>query len=441
MKEITVDWLRSELIRLGAVIAETRVLHDSGVRLHVPGDPIAPAQLQLMQDLGMKRLHLLEPGEMEAAATQALEVERVSTHALEAGDRIFVELRDPTGAVILPAGGAVDSRAIAALAPYPPQVVAIRKRFLDAAREQARLYLAGVPAKEARAKRPDTRVTQVTAGREDRVRFPLVPRAKVRVALREDFQRTVVVNTLLAEGHEAAEVAPGRAVAEVRESKADVLLVDLADAAFVAGELRKSFPLFQTAVLAAAGEGKGGEVYKALGAGANGSVPAPVRRDRLLESVRGALAALGKSVRLRPAVLGERRKAARENGNFICSIADRFLSKPLPVTELMVLDVTDEGMRVEYTRPAWPAPWAYIAHSVHPKHFWYDYSRLNALGREFVVVLPAPGRAPVEISASVAYVAPSGPLEVMGLSLIRSRGSVKEQVTTIRGQAPGSRRS
>lgn len=444
MREMTVDWLKGEALRLGAVIAEARILADSGARIHSPGDAITPVHLDLMTVLGMRVLHALEPGESEPSAAEALGRERVEASHLAAGDLLFGEVRGRDGRVLSPAGSTVDASKLEAMATAAPGTVQIRKRGLSAAREHARQYLLQAPPRSSRAKRPDTRVTQVTGARDIRLRFLLVPRARAVVALRDDFQRTLVANTLSAEGHEVKEVGAAGAAAAAKEWKAEVLVTDLASAAAVAGELRKSYPLFATAVIATAEEGKGGEVFKALVAGANGSVAVPPRRDLLLESVRGALAALGRSVRLAPHVLGDRRGARRENGNFACKLADKFLSKPLAVTDVMVLDVTGEGMRVEYTRPAWPVSWAYVGHSVHPKHYWYNYSRLNALGRDLTVVLAAPGRPPVEAQATVVHVALAGALEVIGLSLQRARDSVREHVTSIRGYPgglPGTKRA
>jgi CheY-like chemotaxis protein len=384
MKEVAVDWLKGEIHRLGAVVTGTRLFHSSGVRLHGPGEPLTKAHLQLLQELEVKSLFLLEPGETEAAAAAGL-----------------------------------------------------RSGATDVLLGTAERYLENAPAHATRAKRPDTRLAQATAAREAKLRHPFQAQARVLVAVRDEFQRTILLNTLSAEGHEVSEVEAAKAAAAAREGKADLLIADLADAGAAAAEIRKSYPLFGTVVLAAAPEGKGAEAFKALGAGANGTVALPPRRDPLLESLRAAMAALGKTARMAPWVLADRRKAPRENGNFTCKMTDRFLSKPLPVSDVLVLDVTEEGMRVEYTRPAWPTSWAYIGHSVHPKHYWYNYSRLNALGRDVTVVLSSQGKAPLEAQATVAWVAPAGPLERIGLSLHRARDSVRQHITTIRGLPPG----
>src|SRR5204863_5491480 len=48
MREVTVETLRGEVIRLGAVVTQTRVLHVTGARLHAPGSVLGSAEIRTL---------------------------------------------------------------------------------------------------------------------------------------------------------------------------------------------------------------------------------------------------------------------------------------------------------------------------------------------------------------------------------------------------------
>lgn len=437
MREVSVPALKEELLLLGGVVAQTRVLHPCGLKLHSPGDPITLAHLGRMEELGIDRVYLLEPGEGEAAALQALSTELLPRERLLTGDVLAEDLRGADGAVLARAGAVLGPALIAQC----PAQVSVRRRGLATLSFQAREYAAALPRPEARPLRADTRVTEVTRVRTLSLRPLLVPRARVLVGLADEFQRVLVANTLAAEGHEPTDLAPAAEAAKAAlRLLPDLLIVDLGEAAGVGALLRGAREAGRVALLAASGPVGAAESHRALELGANDLLPLPARRDVLLEKVRGCLHAQGRGVSVAPAVLAERRPAAREAANFVCGLQDKFLSRPLPVPTARVLDVHEGGLRIEYAAPSWDAPWAVTPHTVHPKHFWYAYSKASPLGRDLTVTLPAPGALPMETLARVVHVARRKDVEVAGLAFQRVRGSVREHLTQIRGKTDVTRR-
>src|SRR4051812_17123768 len=108
MREVTVEALRGEIIRLGALVTQTRVMHASGVRLHAPGSVLRPAECQAMQEVGIKVVFLLEAGESEAAALKALTTEPVAAFDLAVGDQLAEDLKDAAGGILLKSGTRID---------------------------------------------------------------------------------------------------------------------------------------------------------------------------------------------------------------------------------------------------------------------------------------------------------------------------------------------
>lgn len=410
VRELPVDFLREEVLRLRAVVPQTKVLHPCGKRLHSAGDPITGAHVKVMTELGVRALLALEPGEEERELQKELAGQRIARADLRPGEAVEREI------------------------PGSAEVI-VRRRDMAEVTRQAEEYLARIPARPAKVPRQDTRLTRMLQKEAFPVRPLLVPQARVLVAVPDDFLRALLVNTVLGAGHEVQESRDaGGAAAAAKQFKPDAILADLADAAPIASELRKSDEFRMTALLAVAEEGRHHDVYKALMAGANGAVPKPPRREVLLEAVRAGMEALGRAVRFKPAVTGERRKIARGPGHFVCTIRDTYLTKPLPVTGATVLDIGEGGLQIEYTLPAWPLPHAYAAHEVHPRHFFYNYARDSALGREISIVMPAPGTAPLEAFARFVHLRREGNTEIAGLAFVKVKGSVTEHVSTIRRQ-------
>ena len=436
MREVSVSALKDDVFRLGAVVTRTRLFHASGLKLHSAGDILTMAQLKAMQDGGMKSVFLLEPGEGEDGAKKALTTEMAPLDKVLASDMLAEDVRAPDGHVVAAAGTYLLAQFVGELRRHGVPWVTIRKRALETLALQAKSYLSLFPPPPGRPARPDTRLTQLTERRPAAVRPLLVPRARVIVALRDEFQRAVVTNTLGADGHEALDYASGHEAAWAAKSGAcDVVIVELSEWAAARALLRPPQDPPTVAVVIAAEQGRSPEVHKALDAGANDSFPLPARREDVLEKVLGGLRAMGRSVSVKPAVQMDRRKAAREGGHFVCSLTDKFVSKPLPVSSATVLDIGDGGLRIEYPAPAGCDRNAYRADSVHPLHFLYHYSKASPLGRDLTVVLPGPiGGKPLEGFARFVHVTRKKDYEVAGLVFQRIHGSVRDHMTTVRGR-------
>lgn len=439
MREVLVELLREELFRLSGLLTQTRVLHACGEKLHGSGEVLTTLHLKAMNEAGIRSVFLLEPGEMEAACARALSVEMVATSSLKEGDVVMEDLLAGDGSVLVPAGATIDPRWLPRAQSHRGHA-AVLKRGLDTLEAQARQYLARAPMAPPKGPRPDTRLTQVSVAKTLPIRSLMVPRAKVFVCLRDALARSMVAHTLAGEGHEAAEFADPKGMMDSLAGRPDVVILDAADGQMYGSKIRE-VPLLRTsAILVAAPEGKGPEVYRALMAGANGSLALPARRELVMDGVRAAMKVMGKSLRVKPVVQAERRRVARENVQFACRIVDKFLSKPLPVATASVADIHEAGARIEYPRPEWPSPWAYVPGSMHPKHFFFNYARVNPLGREITLAFTSPGGAAMEVQATFVHMSSSGVFEVAGLLFQHARGSVKEHMTTMRAKPAASTR-
>lgn len=433
MREVTVELLRAEMLRAGTLLTQTRVLHGCGMRIHASADTLSPLHLKAMTESGIRSVFLIEPGESEATCARTLAVEMVEPGQVVEGDIVMQELKAPDGSVWVPGTTKVDARVLQKVAAYTG-LVPVRKRGLDAGAAQARQYLGRAPLQPPKTPRPDTRVTMVTAAKDVAVKPLLLPRAKIFVSMRDDFARSLIAGTLKAEGHEALEFPDPESLGAALGSRPDVIVVDLADAKACDGF--RQHALARTAgILVASPEGQAKEVYKALQAGANGSLALPARRETVLAAVTGALRAMGKFVRVKPVVRGERRRAARESVQFVCKLLDPMISKPLPVETATVEDIHERGLRVVYQRPSWPLGWPYMAGSIHPKHFFYNYARVNPLARQVTLAFVSPGGAAMQVQAVFVHIGLDGVYETAGLSLQGlGSDSVKRHMTTMRAR-------
>lgn len=438
MREVAVSFLRDELIRLGAVVVQTRLFHPCGLKLHSPGDAVTFERLKSMQELGFEKVVLLEPGEGEQAAQRALSTEMIPLMDLRKLDVVAEDLFGADGTAAVHAGQVVDEGTLRTALRSGAGQVTIRRRNLETLVRHAQEYVDGLPPRPARPPRPDTRVNQMTTrAMPAPVRPLLVPRARVLVALKDDFQRALIANAIAAEGHEVSELSePREAALAARSTRPDAVLVDLADAAAFCGVLRAPGIEPGVAVLVVADESRREEIHKAFLAGVNEVLALPPRPQAIHEKLRGCLQAAGRRVNLRPHVQAERRAGPREPGNFACGLLDKFLSKPLAVSSATVLDVSEGGLRIEYGVPAVPGFDAWMGHAVHPRHSFYNYSKQSPLGRDLTVRLPAPrGGAPLEAMARFVHVERNKEYEIAGLAFQRVRGSVRDHLTLIRGKA------
>lgn len=441
MREVSVETLRGEVMRLGAVVAQTRILHLTGTRLHAPGSVITSAEIRSLQETGIKTVYLLEAGETEQSAQKDLQSEAVEAWGLAVGDVLVEDLKDHAGRVALRSGTIIDAVMLQGGIPGGQGRILIRRRALRGADDQAREYLARLPVPPPRVPRPDSRVTRVSEAAAGPIKILLVPRARILVTLADPFQRAFILNSYLSEGHEGfdrrwADVTAG----DLLQMKLDAIVIDLAEAPTAVPVLRRTDLLRSLAVLVAGAEDRKAEMFKALSAGANGTLPMPPRRDLLLERLRGTIQSLGRRVLVKPAVIRERRTQPREGGHFVCQIRDPFLKNPLPIHQVTALDLSEGGMRIEYARPPWPEPHAYLAHGVHPRHFCFNYAKDNPLGRDVTVTLPPAAGRDLEISAKFVHVSVTSDYETAGLVFHRVKGSVREHLSTVRGQASSTSR-
>jgi hypothetical protein len=395
-----------------------------------------------MQEVGIKSVYLLEAGESEQDALKSLTTESLSVSRLSVGDVLVEDLKASSGQVLLKSGTRIDEVFHAGPVRAASGPVLVRKRNSEGGEGQAKSYLARIPEPTPGPPRPDSRVMRAVPAPPAPLKVLLAPRARILVTIEENFQRSLVVNSYASEGHEVvnrrwADVSRG----DLQHLKLDALIVDLEDAAAAVSMLRKADLFKGVGILVAGADTRKAEIFKAISAGANGSVSLPPRRDQLLEKLRGTLQALGKRVAVKPAVLADRRTTPREGGHFVCHLSDPFLKNPLPIREATVLDLGENGIRIEYPRPAWPQAHAYLAHGVHPQHFCFNYAKDNPLGRDFVVAMPPAGGKEMQLSAKFVHVSANSDYETAGLVFHRVKGSVRDHISTVRGQVPGSTRS
>ena len=86
MIEVSGEFLRKEIVRLGAIIAQTTIFHPLGTKLHSESDPLTPAHAKLMYDVLLEKVCLLEPGEDEKSVERSLSTERIGIEKLAPGD-------------------------------------------------------------------------------------------------------------------------------------------------------------------------------------------------------------------------------------------------------------------------------------------------------------------------------------------------------------------
>jgi hypothetical protein len=434
MREVTTEFLRTEVTRLRALVTQSRVFHGSGTKLHNPGTPITPAEIRAMQEAAVKSVFLLEPGETEQSAQKLLTTESVEALSLAMGDVLAEDVRGAPGELLFKSGTIVDGAILDRGILAGLGRVSIRRRVLRGGAEQAASYLGLIPPAAPRTPRPDSRLTRAAGVAPGTIKPLLAPRARILVTVNDDFQRSLILNTYASDGHEVfdrrwADVSHG----ELQSMKLDALLIDLADAPGALQILRKTDLCKSLAILVAGLESRRPEIFKAISGGANGSVLVPPKRDALLEKLRGTIEAFGRRVNLKPALQGERRAGPREGGHLLCTLQDKFLKNPLPVQEATVLDVGEGGLRIEYSRREWPHPHAYMAHAVHPQHVFFNYAKDNPLGRDLTVSLPPAKGRTLEGNAKFVHISSNGDFETAGLVFQRMKSSVRDHMTAVRG--------
>ena len=416
MKEITADFIRQEINRLGGVIVETALYHPSGIKLHSSGDVLTLTQAKQLHEAFVLKLHLLDVGEDEWSAKKKLAVEHVIPSRVEAGDQLADDLRSPSGGLLLPAGTTIDADALQKLQTAAVLAVPIRHRKAAALEKNARDYLALNPPAAPAPKESVTRIARAAHSETSAIRTLLIPQAKVLVSITDDLVRTLVINALTSEGHQ---VIDGRPVAEVlryaEKERPHLVILNLDEAIRLLPVLREDGGLRRCGIFVYGDPAQAGALKTALMDGANDWLHRPPSRKLLSDKVTGYQALVGRKVGLPPTLRQERRRFPRQTAKVEISLKDPRPGKPLPVSTVELLDSGEGGIRADYNLPAWPYAWAYSVHGVHPRHFWYEFAKNNPLGRELIVRMPGPRGTPVEKAARVTHVAPAEDLEIIGL--------------------------
>jgi len=416
MKKVTADFIRQEVTRFGAVVAQTPIFHPCGLQLHSAGDVLGLAHAKALRESFVDELALAD---FREDPRKALGIQQVPLHQVSVGDVLSEDLRSSRNEIILPAGTTMDAANLGRLQETSLLAIPVRHRQLSSLAERARSYLSHCPAPEARLKDTATRVrnaTQAAAG----VRYLLIPQAKVLVAIEDDLLRIFLVNALTSEGHQVADrKSRTNYVQAVEEERPQVIILDLEGSEHVLPEIREMSDTRIRTVLVCSPDGRSAQIHNALLAGANDWMPRPPHRDLLNEKIQGCQGLLGRRVHLPPSLRSERRACLRVQRKGGVGLKDPVLPKPLPVPRADLIDVGDGGLRIDYNRPAWPCSWAYTGHGVHPDHYFYAYSVENPLGRDLTINFPGPRNEALERTARVVHVEPKDDvkddLEVVGL--------------------------
>lgn len=418
MKKINADFLRQEITRLGALVVETGIYHPSGQKLHGTGDALTLAHAKMLREAFLTDLYLAEFDEDIVTARKALGVQRVLPAQVVEGDVLVEDIRNLKEELLVAAGKPLVAEDLAQVHAANLLAVTIRSRELGALTEKAERYLSQLSEQERGLRETLARGTRIIQGTGVTIRYPLIPRAKVLVAVSDDLLRTFLANAALSAGHEVVEHPSATKLAPLLEQeRPHVVFLDLEESPGAISEVRQATASRNITVVVCAPEGKTALVHKALTAGANDSLPRPPSRDALQEKIQGCQGLLGRRVLLPPSLRSERRGQARRTVKMVCTLKDPQLPTPLPVVKAEIVDRDDTGFRIEYNWPVWPHRWAYTAQAVHPRHYFYAYAASNPLGRD--LLLGIPGGTPSEIPVRVVHLAISGmppeEIEVMGL--------------------------
>jgi len=417
MKKVSSDFIRKEVTRFGAVVAQTNVYHPCGLKLHSAGDVLGLAHAKALRESLVEELALAD---FREDPRKALGIQTVPRHQVVAGDVLGDDLRSHRDEILLPAGTTMTADNLGRLQDVSMLAIPIRHRQMSMLAERAKLYLSHCPAPEGAAKEPGTRVTRMMTPSAAGVRYLLIPQAKVLVAIDDDLLRIFLVNALHSEGHLVADrKSRTEYVQAIQAERPHVIILDLDGSEHVLPEMRELSDTRIRTILVCAAEGRSGPIHNALLAGANDWMPRPPSRDVLNEKIQGCQGLLGRRIQLPPSLRNERRASPRVERKGGVGLKDSLPLKPLPVPRADLIDVSNGGLRIDYNRPAWPCSWAYTGHGVHPDHFWYTYAFENPLGRDLTVNFPGPRNEALERSVRVMHVEPKNDehedLEVLGL--------------------------
>jgi len=418
MRDISAAVLREEISRLGVLLCDTEVYHPSGVRLHEFGDALGIDHAKHLYTLGVTTLFLLDPGEDAKTAMAGLLPDDTVPAFVVPGDVPAEDVKSDDGRTLAPAGKPLTVDDLIRLRAAAPKTV-IRRTRPDNCSSPAQRYLKETGAAQPDPSRPDTRVLRAARQRSREIWTYFVPRARILLALKGDFDRSLASNTLRGAGHEVLEGPPGREGVELcREAKPDLALVDLEDAEGFTFALRAGPPRLEPLVFLATPDPKAADIARALEAGVNAVVPKPLVPDALVERVRSGLLLLNRTFRFPPLVVRERRAAVRRAVQGEIGLRSTGTAGPaLPLSAAALREWGPSGALIEYNRPKKAVPWAYTPHGVHPGHFFHRHSIRAAGSVPLEVVVTPAGKSAVGALARVVWVRPTLDGECAGLVL------------------------
>src|SRR5204863_364134 len=109
MKELTAEFVRQEVARLGEVVVETAIYHPSGMKLFSAGDVITLSHAKALHSSGIRMLYLLEFEEDARLVRKALGIERIAPKDAAIGDVVMDDLRGVDGELAFPSGTTITS--------------------------------------------------------------------------------------------------------------------------------------------------------------------------------------------------------------------------------------------------------------------------------------------------------------------------------------------
>lgn len=430
MRQISGEFLHSEITRLGAVVLQTWAYHPSGVQLHAPGDVLTAEHAAVFAKAVLDSLYLAEAGEDRKGALAAAGVIQALIDAVTSEDALAEDVAPPGSRNRYRAGTALEPAVVEALKKDKVPSVPVCRGASAASIKWARTYLELAPAAPPKAARPDP----ATAAAASSAWGLLTPRARVLAALPDDMARLRMVNALLAAGHEVLETKKlDEVLATAKAQRPDIVLLPAEGGAAACADLRKRGEAMRAMTVAVCGDvAKGGPwMERALEAGANDFLPLPASPGHLADRVRIWLRLRNKEVGLPLSIFRERRASERKTAALTILLSDPRSSKPLPVTSATLLEMSDGGLRLEYGLLEPPDPGAYRPHGVHPTHPLFPFAKENAAGRDLVVSLTGRNVPAFESAARVAHLALVTGSERVGLCFVRKQIGAAERVTQI----------
>lgn len=435
MREVSGEFLHSEITRLSSVVVQTWVYHPSGVLLHAPGDVLTAEHAAAFAPSVLDRVLLLEVAEDRKAALAALGVATLPLADLTPDDALADEIVAPGGRVRFKPGTVLEPSVVEAMAREKIASAPVCRGSTPAALKWARTYLEAVPAIAPKMIRPDPAGAAATTCAWSL----LTPRAKVLAVFPDDMARLRIVNGLVAAGHEVVEVKSfGDALNASKTQRPDAVLVPPEGAIQVCQDLRKKGETLRSIVICVAGEPAklAGVSSRAIEAGANDVLSMPVTPGLLADRVRGWMRLRNKIVGLTPSIAKERRTSERRSAAMTLRISDPGTSRPLPVTSATLLEFSDGGLKLEYGLLEPPDPGHYRPHTVHPAHPLWSYAKDNPMARDFLVQLTGKGVPSFESHARFSHITLVTGSERVGVAFVKRQEGAAARVTTLRKPEP-----